>query len=680
MKENKNLNEETFFEFYDSKDEDNIIAEIDDYTLVKVDLGNKKFLYKVFDPDMQEVTSWRSLVDIEKAKNIYKTTEYTRFNREVLLDQETKEEDEANDVEYDDLTDTEYGGWSWDDDDDDDYYGFNKQLAKDEKRSQDYNSKFSNSNIWGKSSYYSDWKEPDPIDIEPYCKSDTLVMHLDDPSTVMLGQVYDGKGWDVIRSKHGISDKDLAAIVDRHDRLVFLGHGTSGGLIGFFGGEMAKHIEDKKVFAIWCNADGYFNRYGIGKGQFVTGNMPSEVWECSYAGCGHISKQLMLDNITYWSKLCADVTEDCLEGKVKESVDYVRKNYLEKYGNHPVSIYNAKRTQCLGEEQPLPEYEFKGEPLKDDEKPYSSFNEEEFLKNPTENGRDPNPPKYDYSNYYSNYGGSSYWGNNNDGIVSNVHRTSSNSYYSSYDLDHDSKNKINVKTISDDLDKMIDDEFSDYARNLLKQIMNKRNPDTTKNFINLYDADTNKAYYISCSFSDATRITKIEEVDEEKYPVWFASVKQNSEKLTNASNTNKDNQKSKTNNINAYGDEVKDQIRQMADMSKKYHRPNQGWAYDPDKDIVLKAYFDAQGNLTEMEEEKNISMINRVKQAYDDALHGRDPYAGFNTSKSSNASGSSKNNKISGPGNTQWEEPDLYDYLDELEQQEKQNKDNPPKK
>lgn len=96
----------------------------------------------------------------------------------------------------------------------------------------------------------------------------------------------------------------------------------------------------------------------------------------------------MLDNITYWSKLCADKTEACLNGDVKSSVDYIRKAYLEKYGNHPVTIYNCERTQCLGEPQPLPDYEFKGEPLKPEDMPVPNFDEAAFLLNPTAKASD----------------------------------------------------------------------------------------------------------------------------------------------------------------------------------------------------------------------------------------------------------------------------------------------------
>jgi len=183
-------------------------------------------------------------------------------------------------------------------------------------------------------------------------KSDTLVIHCADRSTDMLSQIYAGKGWDVVNDGC-IADEELRQLIQSHDRIVMLGHGTPGGLINVQAGgsiinsSHAELLKDKKLFVIWCRADEFFRRNNIGFGNFITGNIPSEVWECRAAGCGDITTELMLENITYWSKLCADVVEVALDGNPQQAVDYVRALYLEKYGDHPVTHYNAERTQVL---------------------------------------------------------------------------------------------------------------------------------------------------------------------------------------------------------------------------------------------------------------------------------------------------------------------------------------------
>ena len=220
--------------------------------------------------------------------------------------------------------------------------------------------------------------------VEKYNNSNTLVFHKADPSTTMLSQLYEGKGFDVITDVN-INPLEVQSLMESHDRIMCLGHGTSHGLIGgVIGPREAPYFEGKNIFAIWCNADAYFNRYcpSSARGKFITGNMPSEVWECRAAGCGNISAELMLENITYWSKLCADIVEMALSGDVNGAVDYVRKNYLEQYGNHPVTIYNAMRTQGLNMQKPLPKYTFKGKHLQEKDFPYPGFDEAAFLAHP----------------------------------------------------------------------------------------------------------------------------------------------------------------------------------------------------------------------------------------------------------------------------------------------------------
>ena len=360
--------------------EDKQIAELDGYTLFKEEAGKRGFIYLVYDKKYNLVSTWRTYEDIEKASNIKNSAVYRRFEEEVELDK-----DLSSSYTYDD----EY--------DEDELVGFEKDDNQDVKVYDDGTVEVTNkkpsSNYWLNNylqkpigGYYYEEPKKSTGFLDKLNNSDTLVIHCDDRSTDMLCQIYQGKNWDVLRDGN-IDKEELHDLLKSHDRIICLGHGTGYGLINkqgwggmTIGESEAPFLKDKKLFIIWCNADEYFKRHGIGQGQFITGNMPSEVWECAAAGCGQISSKLMLDNITYWSKLCADVVEDCLNGNVQKSVDYIRKNYLEKYGNHPVTIYNCLKTQALGVKQPLPKFEFKGEPLTEKDYPYKDYNEEEFLK------------------------------------------------------------------------------------------------------------------------------------------------------------------------------------------------------------------------------------------------------------------------------------------------------------
>ena len=193
---------------------------------------------------------------------------------------------------------------------------------------------------------------------DKYCKSNTLVMHLTDPSTTMLEQIYKGKGWDELHGReipYAIRDEVINELIKAHERIVCLGHGTSGGLIGFINSSHSDALRDKKKFLLWCNADGYVKNYlNDTSGYFACGNMPSDSNEASWVGF-HVSEEYMNENITYWCKLCADVVEECLEGNAKAGCKYIRDKYWEKYGKSEdpdevgITLYNYKRTKTAGE-------------------------------------------------------------------------------------------------------------------------------------------------------------------------------------------------------------------------------------------------------------------------------------------------------------------------------------------
>ena len=92
--------------------------------------------------------------------------------------------------------------------------------------------------------------EPKKIDqkmFDKYNKSNTLCLHLNDRTTTMLRQIYEGKGWDVINDGYEVDHTTLHALIDSHERIVMLGHGTSWGLIGFIRDCCAEHLKGKKL-------------------------------------------------------------------------------------------------------------------------------------------------------------------------------------------------------------------------------------------------------------------------------------------------------------------------------------------------------------------------------------------------------------------------------------------------
>ena len=322
-----------------------LIDSIHDYKLIEVLFKGEENrpLYKVY-AGKNCIEKWRSTVDLHSMSDfdIVDSDDYSKFT--ALLDDVSPEviTYDIFGLPEDSKLGTKYGNREIN----------QKNFTSKTPASKGYST---HSSKW--SNYYnSEPKETTGLAAN-LKNSDTLVIHCADNSTDMLSQIYEGKGWDVIRDG-SIAESELHELLACHSRVVMLGHGTGSGLINVqhskgsrwtvIDSRYVEDLKNKKLFVIWCNADKFFTDNNIGQGQFITGNMPSEVWECSAAGCGYITAQEMLDNITYWSKLCADVVERCLNGDVAGSVKYIRENYIKAYGTHPVTKYNCVRTKVQG--------------------------------------------------------------------------------------------------------------------------------------------------------------------------------------------------------------------------------------------------------------------------------------------------------------------------------------------
>lgn len=174
--------------------------------------------------------------------------------------------------------------------------------------------------------------------IESLCKSDTIVFHKEDPTTVMLFPLYKGKNWDVYTgSEWGnirLSKEGVHELIERHEKIVCLGHGSPYGL---FGGNIGKEevplLKNKKIFALWCYAATFFKNNGFsGHGILCSDNAPSEVWECRAACGATVSAEWIYNNITYWGECLAEVLEMSWtdpEGACK----IAKENYYKSYAD-----------------------------------------------------------------------------------------------------------------------------------------------------------------------------------------------------------------------------------------------------------------------------------------------------------------------------------------------------------
>lgn len=114
---------------------------------------------------------------------------------------------------------------------------------------------------------------------------ETLVIHVQDPTTTFLKKIYEGKGWDVI-DEDLFEAHALMSIIERYDRIIMCGHGSPDGLFGDYGmiidESFAPLLRTKETVCIWCNADQYVEAHGLT--GFYTGMFISEVQEAVWMG------------------------------------------------------------------------------------------------------------------------------------------------------------------------------------------------------------------------------------------------------------------------------------------------------------------------------------------------------------------------------------------------------------
>jgi len=114
----------------------------------------------------------------------------------------------------------------------------------------------------------------------------TLVIHPKDVTTDFLREIYVDKDWTVVNDPL-ISDAILKVLINDHDRIIMLGHGTNFGMLADVGAQSRLIINSQHVYllrkkvcvCVWCNANEFVNRYALT--GFHTGMIVSELDEAA---------------------------------------------------------------------------------------------------------------------------------------------------------------------------------------------------------------------------------------------------------------------------------------------------------------------------------------------------------------------------------------------------------------
>lgn len=176
----------------------------------------------------------------------------------------------------------------------------------------------------------------------------TLIVHPKDSSTSFLDIVYNPIPNKTLVTG-GISKEELKELIEEHDRVMMMGHGSPGGLfsIGQFRGPQNGYIidqtfvpvlseKDNSVF-IWCNADRFVKPFGL-KG-FYSGMFISEVGEAYYCGLPGTEQDEVDESNFGFCHILADV--------INENQEIAYEHVMSEYGkiadNNPVALYNHNR-------------------------------------------------------------------------------------------------------------------------------------------------------------------------------------------------------------------------------------------------------------------------------------------------------------------------------------------------
>jgi hypothetical protein len=175
--------------------------------------------------------------------------------------------------------------------------------------------------------------------------SDTLVIHLNDPSTEFLKLVYEGKGYNVINDGT-FDDKQLLKELKSHEKIIMMGHGTPTGLINpqkelysvlsgyFINKDHIDILKEKETISIWCWSDRFFKKYQIP--GFHTGVIISETAEEQFMLGGiPLNREELLENMEFMAR-CFN---QCIDKSPKEIQSYMRKHYNR---DDQVSKFNRK--------------------------------------------------------------------------------------------------------------------------------------------------------------------------------------------------------------------------------------------------------------------------------------------------------------------------------------------------
>jgi len=174
----------------------------------------------------------------------------------------------------------------------------------------------------------------------------TLVIHPEDRSTDFLCPIYENvPNKTVIRG--GITKFELLKLIEQHDRIMMMGHGSPNGLFNRDFPYSGYYIIDEQIVPlikektdtvfIWCNADQFVKGHNL-KG-FFSGMFVSEVEEAHYMRVPNPTQSMVDESNNTFS----EIVSRHINKEIKVMYEQVKQEYGVLTDSNPVASYNHKR-------------------------------------------------------------------------------------------------------------------------------------------------------------------------------------------------------------------------------------------------------------------------------------------------------------------------------------------------
>lgn len=157
----------------------------------------------------------------------------------------------------------------------------------------------------------------------------TLIIHPKDASTNIFYKAYRFLNCDILRDS-GVHKDKLTKLINKNDRIVFLGHGSKHGLykvpingLLLFGDKHVDLVKNKECVYVWCYADDFTRRNNLS--GFCTGMVISDFEEANDYCINASLAEINASNINF-----ANALSKAIVAKDTEMIDTFKQHFVVK--------------------------------------------------------------------------------------------------------------------------------------------------------------------------------------------------------------------------------------------------------------------------------------------------------------------------------------------------------------